>query len=138
MSFKRSTGRSPCPRDGRRNAGGTQGGRAFFGAIVKKLQDEFSSGGWDYKLIERTEKHFIYSKTAPFCERESFEVFQRRITPPGRFVRDGVEIIAEEKEAFPKDEYFGKWAWSSLCIEHAKATSEKIELHSSVIVNGLA
>ncbi len=113
-------------------------GANLFGAIVKALQDKFSSGGWDYNLIERTERYFIYSKTAPFCERESFEVFQRRIAPAGKFVRDGVEVVTEEKESFPKDTHFGKWAWSSLCIEDAKATAEKIELHSSVIANGLA
>ena len=103
-----------------------------FGVIVKKLQDEFSFGGWDYKLVERTEKHFIYSKTALFCERETFEVFQRRITPAGRFVRDGVEVITEEKEAFPKDEHFGKWAWSALCMDDANRISQNIELHESV------
>lgn len=98
---------------------------------MKKLQDEFSFGGWDYKLIERTDRHFIYSKTALFCERETFEVFQRRVSPPGRFVRDGVEILTEEKESFPKDEHFGKWAWSALCIEDANRIAGKIGLHES-------
>lgn len=98
---------------------------------MKMLQTQFSAGGWDYTLIERTEKHFIYSKTADFCERQAFEVFQRRITPAGRFVRDGVEVITEEKEAFPKDEHFGKWAWSGLSLEDCRRIAEKIEIHPS-------
>ena len=99
---------------------------------MKLLQDSFSAGGWDYSLVERTEKHFIYSKTAGFCEREGFEVFQRRITPAGRFVRGGETIETEEKESFPKDEAFGKWAWSALSIEDAHRIASGIEQHESV------
>ena len=99
---------------------------------MKLLQDSFSAGGWDYTLVERTEKHFIYSKTADFCERPAFEVFQRRITPAGRFVREGAEVVTEEREAFPRDEAFGKWAWSGLSLEDARRIAERIEPHSSV------
>lgn len=101
---------------------------------MKLLQDEFVSGGWKYSLIERTEKHFIYSKTAEFCERPAFEVFQRRITPAGKFVRDGVEVVTEEKESFPKDEHFGKWAWSGLSLEDCNRIAEGIDRHASTLI----
>lgn len=99
---------------------------------MKRLQDKFQFAGWDYSIIERTEKHFIFEKSAQFATRIGYEVFQRRISPAGKFVRDGVEIETEEKEMFPKDEHFGKWAWSGLSIDDARKIADKIALHQSV------
>lgn len=99
---------------------------------MKTIPDQFTQSGWNFRLVERTEKHLIFAKSFGNEKREHFEVFQRRITPAGRFVRDGVEIETGEKEAFPSDKDFGHWAYSALSLAHARLKATAIRPHKSV------
>jgi hypothetical protein len=79
---------------------------------MKKLSDVVLKNGYTYTQIERGEKAVIYSQKPSDPEiigsHEYFEVFRIKISPAKTVF--GVEL--PEKEKFPSDEDFGKWAWS--------------------------
>ena len=73
------------------------------------LSDKINKNSYVYNLIQRGEKAMIYEQIEP---EEHFivgyEVFRRKIDKPK--VIFGVEL--GEREVFPGNEDFGKWAWS--------------------------
>lgn len=94
---------------------------------MKKLSESVNKNGYVYTQILRGEKGVVYSQrhTDPDISgsHEYFEVFKIKISPPK--VVFGVEL--PEKEKFPGDEDFGKWAWSFKCKDSAMERFNQIE-----------
>ncbi len=75
------------------------------------LPDKINKNSYIYNLIRRGEKAMIYEQIDP--EENyivGYEVFRRKIDKPK--VVFGVEL--GQREVFPGNEDFGKWAWSIL------------------------
>jgi hypothetical protein len=94
---------------------------------MKKLSEVVLKNGYKYTQIKRGIRGVVYSQkiSDPDLEdsAEYFEVFKIKISPPK--VVFGVEL--PEKEKFPSDEDFGKWAWVFKSREKAFERYEKIE-----------
>lgn len=73
------------------------------------LANEIRKNGFIYTLHKKGEKTYIYQQYCPETERVmGWEVFQIKVDKPK--VVFGVEL--GEREIFPGNEDFGKWAWS--------------------------
>ncbi len=86
---------------------------------MKELAEVINRNGFIYKQIKRGDRAAIYSQIISDEEIrgnfEAFEVFKIKIGKAK--VVFGVEL--PEKEKFPSDEDFGKWAWSFVDYETA-------------------
>jgi hypothetical protein len=90
---------------------------------VKILPAKLRKNGFDYTLILRGERSFIYRQT--YCPKVAYyEVFEIRVQPQKHLFG----TIIPEKEVFPPDEAFGAWAWSFRDFDEAKKHFNKIEL----------
>jgi hypothetical protein len=88
---------------------------------MERLAKEIQKNGYLYRLVERTSKiteaggkkmdKAIYGQYAP-TGIIAHEVFYIRTQKPSTITIKGQVIVYEEKELFPKDEDFGKTAWS--------------------------
>jgi hypothetical protein len=91
---------------------------------MELLSEEIRKGSYVYRLVKRGKKSLWYEQ---FClESEKivgWEVFKIKIDPPKELF--GVQM--GEREVFPGNEDFGKWAWSPLSFEKAAAYFEKLE-----------
>ena len=96
---------------------------------MKELADVINRNGYIYKQLKRTDKAAMYSQSVadkaddPESSFEAFEVFKIKIGKAK--VVFGVEL--PEKEKFPSDEDFGKWAWTYTDYEKAIDRFNKIE-----------
>jgi hypothetical protein len=88
------------------------------------LSDKINKNSYVYNLILRGEKAIIYEQIEP--EENvivGYEVFRRKIDKPK--VVFGVEL--GEREVFPGNEDFGKWAWSITDKERALDRFKNLE-----------
>lgn len=89
------------------------------------LAKEIRKNGFIYYIEKRGEKAMIYKQV---CAEEGdvmgWEVFKRKIDKPK--VVFGIEL--GEREIFPGNEDFGKWAWSVRTLERAEERFRNIEL----------
>jgi hypothetical protein len=94
---------------------------------MKELAEVINRNGFVYKQIKRGDRAAIYSQIISDEEIrgnfEAFEVFKIKIGKAK--VVFGVEL--PEKEKFPSDEDFGKWAWSYTDYSKALFKYERIE-----------
>jgi len=93
---------------------------------MKELADVINRNGYIYKQLKRTDKAAMYSQSDaedPEADFKAFEVFKIKIGKAK--VVFGVEL--PEKEKFPSDEDFGKWAWTYTDYEKAMDRFNKIE-----------
>jgi hypothetical protein len=93
---------------------------------MKELADVINRNGYIYKQLKRTDKAAMYSQSdAEDLEADfkAFEVFKIKIGKAK--VVFGVEL--PEKEKFPSDEDFGKWAWTYTDYGKAMDRFNKIE-----------
>ena len=93
---------------------------------MKKLAEEINRNGFLYKQIKRSDKGAVYEQIFSGMENNktiAYEVFKIRIGKPK--VVFGVEL--PEKEKFPGDDDFGKWAWTYPDIEKAFSKFKQIE-----------
>ena len=94
---------------------------------MKKLSETVNKNGYVYNQLIRGDRGVIYSQkpSDPDISNgvEYFEVFKIKISPPK--VVFGVEL--PEKEKFPSDEDFGKWAWVYKSREKAMERFNQIE-----------
>ena len=93
---------------------------------MKKLAEKINRNGYIYTQLKRGERAAIYEQIfedlgESFCMGS--EVFKIRIGKSK--VVFGVEL--PEKEKFPSDEDFGKWAWSYREINKAMEKYDQIE-----------
>ncbi len=73
------------------------------------LPEEIRKNTYLYKFYKRGEKTMMYEQIEPDTGRTvGYEVFRRKIDKPK--VVFGIQL--NEREIFPGNEDFGKWAWS--------------------------
>jgi hypothetical protein len=92
---------------------------------MKKLAEEINRNGFLYKQIKRSERGAIYEQIFNDFDHKTiaYEVFKIKIGKPK--IVFGVEL--PEKEKFPGDDDFGKWAWTYPDIEKALNKFGQIE-----------
>ena len=91
------------------------------------LPERIRRKGFFYDLEKRGEKALIYKQTdAEDNFVVAYEVFKRRVDPPK--VVFGIQL--NEREIFPANEDFGKWAWSCSSLE--KAEKRFFDLENSI------
>lgn len=99
---------------------------------IKKLPPVINRNGYEYLKLKENENAFIYIQI--ISEEENiyaYEVIKKKIRPK-RLVYGKV---ISERECFPHDEAFGKWAWSfkhlSAALEKFRALNEKFCVNAS-------
>jgi len=94
------------------------------------LANEIRKNGFIYTLHKKGEKAYIYQQYCPEIERVmGWEVFQIKVDKPK--VVFGVEL--GEREIFPGNEDFGKWAWSYSSYD--KASEKFIHVENGKVEN---
>jgi hypothetical protein len=86
---------------------------------IEKISWKFKKNGYLYKQIERTSKKFIFEARDPVTNKVHFyEVFVNKIV--NKFdMKNKIKDWKNFKEAFPKNEEFGKRAWAFTCYKNA-------------------
>lgn len=93
---------------------------------MKKLAEKINRNGYIYNQLKRGEKAAIYEQIFEDLgetTRIAYEVFKIRIGKSK--IVFGVEL--PEKEKFPSDEDFGKWAWTYVDVNKAMEKYNQIE-----------
>lgn len=101
-----------------------------------KLPDFFPKSGYEYHLIERTERKFLYAQLdAKTKKHYAYEVFKNKIIDNHRFakhfyVKRNIPFVPKDhpqyKEIFPNNEAFGKYAWSYPRLDLARQKYDSI------------
>jgi len=88
------------------------------------LPEEIRKNSYVYRFLKRGEKAMMYEQFDANDERTvCYEVFKRKIDKPK--VVFGISL--NEREIFPGNEDFGKWAWAICDKERALEKFESIE-----------
>lgn len=91
---------------------------------MEYLPKEIRRKGFIYNLERRGEKSLIYSQTDVEDNYiVAYEVFRIRVDKPK--VVFGIEL--GEREVFPANEDFGKWAWTYPTLERAEKAYRELE-----------
>jgi hypothetical protein len=91
---------------------------------MELLPEEIKKNGFIYRLLKRGEKAMLYEQYCIDAEKVvCWEVFKRKIDQPK--VIFGIEL--GEREIFPGNEDFGKWAWAPSDYQRALNIFENIE-----------
>lgn len=88
------------------------------------LKKDIQKNGFLYNLYKRGEKAMIYSQTHPEdTEPLAYEVFKIKIDKPKIVFGNPLP----EREKFPGNEDFGKWAWTYRTLDEAKVKFYNLE-----------
>jgi len=88
------------------------------------LPNEIKKNTFIYRLVKRGERAMMYEQFCTDAERViAWEVFKRKIDPPKEVF--GVKL--GEREIFPGNEDFGKWAWAPSSQEKAEFIFNQLE-----------
>ena len=91
---------------------------------MELLPDEIKKNTFIYRLLKRGEKAMLYEQFCSDSEKViAWEVFKRKIDQPKEVF--GVQL--GEREIFPGNEDFGKWAWAPSNYERALEIYDRIE-----------
>lgn len=91
---------------------------------MELLPNEIKKNGFIYRLLKRGERAMLYEQYCLDAEKiVAWEVFKRKIDQPKEIF--GIQL--GEREIFPGNEDFGKWAWAPSIYERAIELYEKIE-----------
>lgn len=94
------------------------------------LPEKIKRKGFTYELEKRGTKAFIYRQIDDEDgSLVAYEVFKMKVDPPK--VVFGIPL--NEREVFPANEDFGKWAWSCRSLE--KAEIRFLDLENSIDEN---
>ena len=97
---------------------------------MDKLQDTFiGSGevkGFLFKKIFENEHAYIYS--VEFENNNHFEVFEKRTVPLCIDFEKRIYSTTNFKEAYPKANDFGIWAWTFKYYENALIKAKEIDV----------
>lgn len=101
---------------------------------MKQLEIEFQGkgevSGTTFKQLKKSEKAFLYELTDNETGQKRYEVFERKISKCGEVIISGQLVKYEEKEIYPKSNYFGIWAW---CIpKYNRAVIKYNSLNSKI------
>ena len=92
---------------------------------MKKLEKNLRKNGYDYELIQRTDKVALYAQTI-HGDVIGYEVFFIKEQKESNVVIDNVKVHFEHKEAFPSNEDFGNIAWSFTMEKNAISRYEAL------------
>lgn len=88
------------------------------------LPEEIRKNTYIYKLYKRGQRAMMYEQIEPEENKTiAYEVFKRKIDKPK--VVFGIEL--NEREIFPGNEDFGKWAWAISDEQRALDKFDSIE-----------
>lgn len=91
---------------------------------MELLPNEIKKNGFIYRLLKRGERAMLYEQYCIDAEKVwSWEVFKRKIDQPKEIF--GIQL--GEREIFPGNEDFGKWAWAPSNYERALEIYDGIE-----------
>lgn len=91
---------------------------------MELLPNEIKKNGFIYRLLKRGDRAMLYEQYCLDAEKVvAWEVFKRKIDQPKEIF--GIQL--GEREIFPGNEDFGKWAWALSIYERAIELYEKIE-----------
>jgi hypothetical protein len=95
---------------------------------MEKLPENIKKNGFDYKQVKRTDKAAIYAQYMTggtlLIGYEVFQIFEQKESDT---IIAGNPIHYENKELFPSDEAFGKFAWSFQSLQRAETFFEGIK-----------
>ena len=91
---------------------------------MELLSEEIRKNGFIYRLEERGEKAMVYRQICPEeGDIVGYEVFKIKVDKPK--VVFGIQL--NEREIFPGNEDFGKWAWAARFKDRSEQIFERIE-----------
>jgi hypothetical protein len=91
---------------------------------MELLPNEIKKNGFIYRLLKRGARAMLYEQYCIDAETViAWEVFKRKIDQPK--VIFGIEL--GEREIFPGNEDFGKWAWAPADFSRAQEIFDRIE-----------
>lgn len=91
---------------------------------MELLPNEIKKNGFIYRLLKRGERAMLYEQYCIDAEKVgSWEVFKRKIDQPKEIF--GIQL--GEREIFPGNEDFGKWAWAPSLYERALEIYDRVE-----------
>lgn len=88
---------------------------------MRTLPELFESKGYKHTQIYVCREAYIYERKSD-GGRAHYEVFERKISKAHPMSENQQPI-----ERYPKDEHFGKWAWSCMDLTSAKNRVEEIK-----------
>lgn len=100
---------------------------------IRKLSHEIKKNGFIYRLVKRTENKLLYSQENGVGIIQSYEVFTNKLGNLHRAKERWCKLQKKEfkpqdyeewYEVFPKDEEFGKRAWSYPKLDQALGAFE--------------
>jgi hypothetical protein len=88
------------------------------------LEKQIRKNGFIYTLQKKGKRAYVYEQYCPENDKiVGWEVFQIKVDKPK--VVFGVEL--GEREIFPGNEDFGKWAWSYSSLERVEEKYQYLE-----------
>jgi hypothetical protein len=91
---------------------------------MELLAEEIRKNGYIYKFFKRGSKTLVYEQVEPDSNRiVAWEVFKIKVDKPK--VVFGIQL--NEREIFPGNEDFGKWAWAHSDYDSAMRKFQIIE-----------
>jgi hypothetical protein len=91
---------------------------------MELLAEEIRKNGFIYRFLKRGNKSLVYEQIEPDTERiVAWEVFKIKVDKPK--VVFGIQL--NEREIFPGNEDFGKWAWAHSDFDSAMSKFEFLE-----------
>ena len=91
---------------------------------MELLPERIRRKGFFYDFVKRGEKAMIYKQTDVEDDfTVAYEVFKVKVDQPK--VVFGIQL--NEREIFPANEDFGKWAWSCPSLERAEVKFQYLE-----------
>ncbi len=91
---------------------------------MELLPEEIRKNSFIFRFVKRGERAIMYEQYDPeFDSTIAWEVFKRKIDKPK--IVFGIQL--NEREIFPGNEDFGKWAWSIRNLEKANTIFNDIE-----------
>lgn len=91
---------------------------------MELLSEEIRKNGFIYRLEKRGERAMMYRQICPEeGDIVAYEIFKIKVDKPK--VVFGIQL--NEREIFPGNEDFGKWAWATRFKDRADEIFERIE-----------
>jgi len=98
---------------------------------MRKLEEQLYKNGYKYVLLKRNDSAAMYGQyhLDNLDTPRMYEVFRVQITKESTLPNGE---ISPEKETFPSNSVFGKWAWTYPNINDAEAKYSEIEKKADV------
>jgi len=108
--------------------------------MIEKLKNDIDTTDFTFRKIVEGENYYVYQQ----CTRDTdfvvgYEVFkkktrskehQKRFVGMGSMTQEKYDNLPDFKEIYPKDEDFGKWAWTFPTEELATRMGKSLAVKS--------